>query len=188
MGIEQLVRRYEHDELAQLLLVVEQLEVANALLRTDSIADARAALILLDHHAEIMLNEHCEALFRAGDGRGPSVGRPYKAGERERIARRFTTKVDVAAGFGPLGEGVAAVVKADRGRRCSPTFVHLTRNLSPPIGASRLRCPRAVLRELVGNSVLLPGNPSERDPPWWIPGLLRFDLLLELDQVLGPRA
>lgn len=113
MGIEQLVRRYEHDELAQLLLVVEQLEVANALLRTESIADARAALILLDHHAEIMLNEHCEALFRAGDGRGPFVGRPYKAGEREKIARRFNAKVDVAAGFGPLGEGVAGVVEPD---------------------------------------------------------------------------
>jgi hypothetical protein len=47
-------------------------------------------------------------------------------------------------------------------------------------------CPGAVLRELVGDSVPLPGNPSERDPPP-IPGHLRFDLLLELDQVLGPR-
>jgi hypothetical protein len=32
----------------------------------------------------------------------------------------------------------------------------------------------------------LPGNPSECGPPR-IPGHLRFDLLLELDQVLGPR-
>jgi len=46
----------------------------------------------------------------------------------------------------------------------APTVVHLTRNLSPPIGAQRLRGPGAVLRELVGNSVPLPGNPSERDP------------------------
>jgi len=113
VSIEQLVRRYEHDELAQLLLVAEQLEVASALLRTESIADARAALILLDHHAEIMLNEHCEALFRAGDGRGPFAGRPYKAGEREKITRRFTIKVDVAAGLGTLGDGVAAIVEAD---------------------------------------------------------------------------
>jgi hypothetical protein len=43
------------------------------------------------------------------------------------------------------------------------------------------------LRELVGNTVLLPGNPSERDL-LRAPGHLRFDLLLELDQVLGPRA
>src|SRR6266508_6920871 len=46
----------------------------------------------------------------------------------------------------------------------APTVVHLTPILSPPIGAQRLRGPGAVLRELVGNSVPLPGNPSERDP------------------------
>lgn len=51
-------RSYEHDQLARLLLITEQLEVASALLAGDSIANARAALILLDHHAEIMLHRH----------------------------------------------------------------------------------------------------------------------------------
>src|SRR3712207_6174528 len=79
--IQQLFDRYEHDSLAQLLLVVEQLEVARELLRTESLADARAGLILLDHHAEILLHHHCESLFRAGDGKGPFVGRAYKQRE-----------------------------------------------------------------------------------------------------------
>ena len=104
--------RYEHDELAQLLLITEQLEVAGALLRTDSIPNARAALILLDHHAEIMLNRHFESLFRAGDGKGPLASRPYKRGERKKL-RDFGVRVDAAAGVGPLGEGVAPILDAD---------------------------------------------------------------------------
>lgn len=46
--IADLANRYEHDELAQLLLLVEQLEVGSALLRTEAIATP-VALILLDH-------------------------------------------------------------------------------------------------------------------------------------------
>lgn len=104
--------RHEQDELTQLLLITEQLEVAGALLRTDSIAHARAALILLDHHAEIMLNCHFESLFRAGDGRGSLAGRPYKRGERQKL-REFGVKVDAAAGVGLLGQGVLSVLDAD---------------------------------------------------------------------------
>jgi len=70
--------------------------------------------------------------------------------------------------------------------QAAPTVVHLTQNLTRAIYAQHLRGPGTFLRELVGNSVSLPGNPSERDPPR-IAGHLRFDLLLELDQVLGPR-
>jgi hypothetical protein len=117
--------RYEHDELAQLLLITEQLEVAGALLRTDSIAHARAALILLDHHAEIMLNRHFESLFRAGDGKGPLAGRPYKRGERQKL-REFGVKVDAAAGVGPLGQGVPSVLDAD-GAACLK-LAHRNRN------------------------------------------------------------
>lgn len=104
--------RYEHDELAQLLLITEQLEVAVALLCTESIANARAALILLDHHAEIMLNRHFDSLFRAGDGKGPLAGRPYKKGERSKL-REFNARVDAAAGIGSLGQGVSPVLDAD---------------------------------------------------------------------------
>jgi hypothetical protein len=111
--IAELVNRYEHNELDQLLLVVEQLGVAAALLRTGSIADARAALILLDHHSEILLHRHCESLFRAGDGKGPFVGRAFTQRERERIRGQFNRKVDVGAGVGPLGVGVASVLDAD---------------------------------------------------------------------------
>jgi hypothetical protein len=103
---------HEHDELGRLVLITEQLEVALALLRTESIAHARAALILLDHHAEIMLNSHFESLFRAGDGKGSRVGRPYKRSERQRL-RDFRVKVDAAAGVGPLGQGVPTVLNAD---------------------------------------------------------------------------
>jgi hypothetical protein len=94
------------------VLITEQLEVAVALLRTDSIAHARAALILLDQHAEIMLNGHFESLFRAGDGKGSLAGRPYKRGERQKL-RDFRVKVDAAAGIGPLGQGVPTVLDAD---------------------------------------------------------------------------
>lgn len=83
-----------------------------ALLRTDSVAHARAVLILLDHHAEIMLNGHFESLFRAGDGKGSLAGRPYKRGERQKL-RDFRVKVDAAAGVGPLGQGVPTVLDAD---------------------------------------------------------------------------
>jgi hypothetical protein len=103
---------YEHDELSRLVLITEQLEVALALLRTESIAHARTALILLDHHAEIMLNGHFESLFRAGDGKGSRAGRPYKRGERQKL-RDFRVKVDAAAGVGPLGQGVPTVLAAD---------------------------------------------------------------------------
>ncbi len=111
--IADLANRYEHDQLAQLLLIVEQLEVAAALLRTEAVADAREALILLDHHAEILLHRHCESLFRAGDGKGPFVGRAYKLGERNKIRAEFSRKIDVAAGIGPLSEDVATVIDAD---------------------------------------------------------------------------
>lgn len=109
----ELFRRYEHDEIAQLVLVVEQLEVALGLLANKSIADARAALILLDHHAEILLRRHCETLFRAGDRTGPFAGRAYKKGEIQKIRREFSRKVDVAAGSGLLGENVHPVLCAD---------------------------------------------------------------------------
>jgi hypothetical protein len=102
----------EHDQLARLLLITEQLEVASGLLGSDSIADARAALILLDHHAEIMLHRHFESLFRAGDGKGPLAGRPYKQGERKKL-RKFDVKIDAAAGVGALGEGAPSVLEAD---------------------------------------------------------------------------
>jgi hypothetical protein len=59
----------------------------------------------------------------------------------------------------------------------------LTRNLSPPIGAQRLRGPGAVLRELVGNSVRSLGIRVNVTRPGYR-ATLRFDLLLELDQVL----
>src|SRR5213076_1005087 len=65
----------------------------------------------------------------------------------------------------------------------STDVVNLPRDLPPPIGAQRLRGSGAVLGKLIGNSVPLPGNPSERDPPR-IPGDLRFDLLLAPDKVL----
>lgn len=103
---------YDHDELSRLVLITEQLEVAVALLRTESIAHARATLILLDHHAEIMLNGHFESLFRAGDGKGSLAGRPYKRGERQKL-REFGVKVDAAAGVGPLGQGVPTVLNVD---------------------------------------------------------------------------
>lgn len=110
--IAELVNRYEHD-LAQLLLVVEQLDLAAAMLRSDSVASIRAALILLDHHAEILLRRHCESLFRARDGQGPFVGRPFKQAERAKIRDKFERKPDVAAGMSDLGSGVVAIIDRD---------------------------------------------------------------------------
>jgi len=107
------VARYEHDELAQLLLVVEQLDLAATMLRSDSVANVRAALILLDHHAEILLRRHCESLFRAGDGKGPFVGRAYKKTERSKIRANFASKLDVASGAGKLGAEVKPIIDGD---------------------------------------------------------------------------
>lgn len=111
--IAALVNRYEHDELAQLLLVVEQLNLAAVMLRSDSVASIRAALILLDHHAEILLRRHCESMFRAGDGKGPFVGRAFKKSDRGKIRDKFERKIDVAAGTSDLGEGVVAIIDRD---------------------------------------------------------------------------
>jgi hypothetical protein len=111
--IAALVNRYEHDELAQLLLVVEQLDLAAEMLRSDSVASIRAALILLDHHAEILLRRHSESLFRAGDGKGPFVGRAFKDSDRGKIRDKFERKIDVAAGTSDLGDGVVAIIDRD---------------------------------------------------------------------------
>lgn len=107
------MNRYEHDDLAQLLLVVEQLDLAAELLHSDSVASIRAALILLDHHAEILLRRHCESLFRAGDGKGPFVGRAFTRADRAKIRDKFERKLDVAAGASGLGSGVASIIDRD---------------------------------------------------------------------------
>jgi hypothetical protein len=124
--IAELVNRYEHDELAQLLLVVEQLDLAATMLHSDSVASIRAALILLDHHAEILLRRHCESLFHAGDGKGLFVGRAFTQSEREKIRDKFERKIDVAASRSDLGEGVAAII--DRDAAACLTLAHRHRN------------------------------------------------------------
>lgn len=111
--ITELVNRYEYDEVAQLLLVVEQLDLVASMLHSESVASIRAALILLDHHAEILLLRHCESLFRAGDGKGPFVGRAFKDSERRKIRDKFERKIDVAAGTSDLGEGVVTIIDRD---------------------------------------------------------------------------
>jgi hypothetical protein len=109
-----LASRYEFDEAEQLLLVVDQLEVCADMLRRDAVSSSRAAIILLDHHAEILLHRHCESLFRAGEGHGPFKGRTYTTTERGEVRNHFAQKLAVASGVGRLGAGVAPVVNADR--------------------------------------------------------------------------
>jgi hypothetical protein len=111
--IAELVSRYDHDHLAQLLLVVEQLDLAAKMLRSDSVASIRAALILLDHHAEILLRRHCESVFHAGDGKGPFVGRAFTQSERGKVRDKFERKIDVAAGTSDLGKGVVVIIDRD---------------------------------------------------------------------------
>lgn len=113
-AITALVSRYEHDEVAQLLLVVEQLELARELVCSDGLPAVRAGLILLDHHAEILLMRHAEACFRSGEGMGPARGRFYSTAERKAIGARFPAKLELASGEGPLGTGVPALLGADR--------------------------------------------------------------------------
>ena len=96
------------------------------MLHSDSVASIRAALILLDHHAEILLRRHCESLFHAGDGKGLFVGRAFTQSEREKIRDKFERKIDVAASRSDLGEGVAAII--DRDAAACLTLAHRHRN------------------------------------------------------------
>jgi hypothetical protein len=109
-----LARRYELDEVAQLVLIVDQLDVCRSLLEEDTIASSRAAIVLLDHHAEILLLRHSESVFAHGDGHGPFRGRTFVSAERDEIRSKFRAKLQVAAGAGALGRDVKPILDADR--------------------------------------------------------------------------
>jgi hypothetical protein len=122
--ISAMARTYEQNAVEQLLLVVEQLEICQEMLREDSVASWRAAIILLDHHAEILLRRHAEALFRAGERRGPGKGRTFTKPERKKIYSSFASKLAVASGAGRLGADVEPVLNIDRAAALRLAHVH----------------------------------------------------------------
>lgn len=115
--ISTLVSRYEHDEVEQLVLVVEQLERCAQLLKTEEVVSWRMATILLDNMADVLLSRHAESRFRAGEFRGGFLGphppRSFTRRERSSIRRDFKQKLELATGSGPYEDVVAVISKDD---------------------------------------------------------------------------
>jgi hypothetical protein len=111
--ISRLAQRYEHDEVAQFLLVVDQLEDCVQLLKKDEISKTRSAVILLDNLADILLGRRVRSCFAAGERPGPGDHRAFTYKERKQLEKSFPAKLELAAGSGDLGAGVQPIITAD---------------------------------------------------------------------------
>lgn len=125
-NISKLVSSYEHDDAAQLVLVIERLEDSQIALSANRLSQTRGALIMLDHLAETLLLRHVRTCFARGEARGPSRQRVFLAKERAVLERSFPAKLDLAVGIGELGEGVPPII--DLGRHSALGLAHTHRN------------------------------------------------------------
>ena len=125
-NISKLVSSYEHDDAAQLVLVIERLEDSQIALSANRLSQTRGALIMLDHLAETLLLRHVRTCFAQGEARGPSRQRVFLAKERAVLERSFPAKLDLAVGIGELGEGVPPII--DLGRHSALGLAHTHRN------------------------------------------------------------
>lgn len=87
----------ENDGTDRLLLIIEQLELARELIRTGSIARCRAALVVLDNLAEILLMDHAEIIFKDNEGFYRIRGLRFNSDDQRRIKNDFGRKIQLAS-------------------------------------------------------------------------------------------